>query len=230
MEISVARRSLLASTAVVICSSVLFSQNPQVQVSNPPRFPTIVFSSVLWTADPPYYSIAIDSSGVATYLSAPNSLEQTGVPYTIEFHASDRTRRVTFNLARNLDFFAGQSVEPAALPMKTTVRTIAYLNDHLNNQFTYTAPPGPDFEEITSVFEQLSETLEYGRRLAYLQGQDPKSIGAELQNLQRLVDRRQIREFQALVGVLRGVASDQRLDAAARNLAGTLLQLAESWR
>src|SRR5579864_437928 len=230
MQRSGVRWLLQASAGVLSCSSLLFSQNPQVESGNPQRFPTIVFSSVLWTADPPYYSIAIDSSGVATYLSAPNSLQKTGVPYTIEFHASDRTRRITFNLARNLDFFAGQSAEPAALPMKDTVRTVAYINDHLNNQFTYTAPPGPDFEEITSVFEQLSETLECGRRLAYLQEQKPKSVSAELQSLQKLVDRHQIREFQALVGVLRGVTSDPRLDASTRNLAGTLLQLAQRWR
>jgi len=230
MQRSVARWLLQASAGVLLCSSLLFSQNPQVEIGNPPRFPTIVFSSVLWTADPPYYSIAIDSSGVATYFSAPNSVDKTGVPYTIEFHASDRTRRITFNLARNLDFFAGQSVEPEALPVKNTVRTVAYLNDHLNNQFSFTAPPGPDFEEITSVFEQLSETLEFGRRLAYLQERDPNAVGAELQSLQKLVDRHQIREFQALVGVLRGVASDQRLDGSARNLGGTLLRLAERWR
>src|SRR5579864_3346462 len=98
MQRSGVRWLLQASAGVLLCSSLLFSQNPQVQLNNPPRFPTIVFSSVLWTADPPYYSIAIDSSGVATYLSAPSSLEKTGVPYTIEFQATDRTRRVTFNL------------------------------------------------------------------------------------------------------------------------------------
>lgn len=230
MKTSFAMWLLLASAGVVMCSSWMFGQNPQVEISNPPRFPTIVFSSVLWTTDPPYYSIAIDSSGVATYLSAPNSLEKTGVPYTIEFHASDRTRRITFNLARNLDFFAGESPQTTGVPLKVSIRTLAYMNGHLNNQFTFTAPPGPDFEEITSVFEQLSETLECGRRLAFLQEQNPKSVGAELESLQKLVDRHQIREFQALAGVLRGVASDQRLDAPTRNLAGTLLQLAERWR
>jgi hypothetical protein len=55
-------------------------------------------------------------------------------------------------------------------------------------------------------------------------------VGAELQSLQKLVDRHQIREFQALVGVLRGVALDQRLGASTRDHAGTLLQLAERWR
>jgi hypothetical protein len=51
-----------------------------------------------------------------------------------------------------------------------------------------------------------------------------------LQSLQRLVDRHQVREFQALVPLLRVIASDQRLNPPTRNFAGTLLQLAERWR
>jgi hypothetical protein len=227
---SVARWLPLASAGVVMCSSWMFSQNPQVQLSTARRFPTVVFTSVLWSADPSYYSIAIDSSGVATYLSAPSSLEKTGVPYTIEFQATDRTRRLTFNLARSLDFFAGESAEPAVSPEKISIRTLAYTDEHLNNQLTYAAPSGPDLEEITSVFEQLSETLECGRRLAYLQQQHPEAVGSELQGLQNLLDRRQVREFQALVPLLRVIASDQRIDASTHKLAETLLQLAQRWR
>jgi hypothetical protein len=221
---------LQASTGILLCSSLVFSQNPQVQLSNARRFPIVVFNSVLWSADPSYYSIAIDSSGAATYLSAPSSLEKTGVPYTIEFQATDRTRRLTFNLAQRLDFFAGESAEPTASPEKISIRTLAYTDEHLNNQLTYTASSGSDLDEITSVFEQLSETFECGRRLAFLQQQHPEAVGSELQSLQRLVDRHQVREFQALVPLLRVIASDQRLDPPTRNFAGTLLQLAERWR
>jgi hypothetical protein len=185
---------------------------------------------VLWSADPSYYSIAIDSSGVATYLSAPSSLEKTGVPYTIEFQATDRTRRLTFNLARSLDFFAGESAEPAVSPEKISIRTLSYTDEHLNNQLTYTAPSGPDLDEITSVFEQLSETLECGRRVGYLQQQHPEAVGSELQSLQNLVDRHQVREFQALVPLLRVVVSDQRVDASTHKAAQRLLQMAERSR
>jgi hypothetical protein len=62
----------------------LLAQNPQVKTRAGSRFPTVIFTSVLWSADPSYYSIAVDSIGTATYQSAPESLERTGVPYTIE--------------------------------------------------------------------------------------------------------------------------------------------------
>jgi hypothetical protein len=230
MQRAVARWLLLANAGLVMCASWLFSQNPQVQFSTARRFPTVVFTSMQWSADPSYYSVAIDSSGAATYLSTPSSLEKTGVPYTIEFQATDRTRRLTFNLAQRLDFFDGESGEPTASPEKITIRTLAYTDEHLNNQLTYTAPSGPDLEEITSVFEQLSETFECGHRLVYLKDQHPEAVESELQSLRSLVDRHQVREFQALVPVLRVVASDKRLDASTHKVAETLLQLAQRSR
>src|SRR5215468_7942371 len=86
----------------------LAAQNPQLKTRAGSRFPTVIFTSALWSADPGYYSIAVDAAGTATYQSAPESLERTGVPYTIEFHVSDRTRRTIFNVVRQLDFFRGE--------------------------------------------------------------------------------------------------------------------------
>src|SRR5439155_24269436 len=54
------------------------------------------------------YTTLFRSTGTATYQSAPESLGRTGVPYSIEFHVSDRTRRTIFNLAHELDFFRGE--------------------------------------------------------------------------------------------------------------------------
>jgi hypothetical protein len=226
--------SLLFST-IFLTPSWLFSQNPQLHTKNGKRFPTVVFTSVLWTADPSYYSVAIDSMGAATYLSAPNSIEKNGVPYTVEFQVSDRTRRITFTVAQRLDFFRDNSDAPlpsSSLPSpeKSSVRTLTFTDGHLNNQFTYGTPSNPDLEELTSVFEELSETFESGRRLAYFQQYDQKAVDAELQQLNTRAERHNARELQALIPILRRLAADQRLAATTRNEAGTLLQLAQHWR
>src|SRR5215470_13965335 len=90
-----------------LCGS-LVAQNPQAKTSVGSRFPTVIYTSVLWSADPASYSIAVDAAGTATYQSAPESVERTGVPYTIRFHVSDRSRRTIFNLVRTLDYFRGE--------------------------------------------------------------------------------------------------------------------------
>ncbi len=222
-------RFLLVNAALVCCSWFLSAQNPQLRTRNGGQFPTVVFTSVLWSADPSYYSIAIDSSGAATYLSSPDAIEKTGVPFTIEFQATDRTRRLVFNIAQRLDFLADAPSQRVFLPEKNSVRTLAYVYGHLNNQFTYATPPGPDLEEITSVFEELAETFESGRRLVYLQQNDRNAIDSQLEHLEAQLDRHHLREFQALVPALRTVLSDRRLGADTRARVEKLLEVAQRW-
>jgi hypothetical protein len=211
----------------LISSSGLVSQNPQVQAKSAKSFPIIVFSSVKWSADPSYYSVAIDSTGTATYESSPNGLDRTGVPYTIEFEVSDRTRRIAFNLAQRLDYFAGSFGESTSFPDKNQVRTLAYRYGEVRNQFTYSASSDPNIEEITSVFEELSQTFEDGRRLVYAQQHNKRAISSQLESMQKKAERHAVRELQALVPILRGVASDSELDRQVRDQAARLLAMAQ---
>jgi hypothetical protein len=190
-------RTLTSRSALVVVltfCAALPAQNPQLRTRTGSRFPTVIFSSVLWSADPAYYSIAVESSGTATYQSAPESLERTGVPYTIKFHISDRTRRTIFNLARQLDFFRGEIQVQQVSTEKDKARTLIYHDFPLNTQLTYSGSSDSDIEELTSIFEEVSETLEYGRRLAYLQQHDRKKIASELRALQADADRHVLRE------------------------------------
>ena len=184
----------------------------------------MIFTSVLWTADPSYYSIAIDASGTATYQSAPDSIEHTGVPYTVEFQVSDRTRRTAFNVTRQLDYFREQAGESLSSARNSSVRTLTYHDSQFHNQVTYSASPDSEIEELTSVFEGISETLEFGRRLAYFHKNDNSALDAELDRLQtRSADRRTLREFSAIAPILRSIVSDNRLETAPRHKAEAIL-------
>jgi hypothetical protein len=214
--------------AAILMPPCLSGQSPQLRTKSGKRFPTVVFTSVFWAADPSYYSIALDSTGTATYLSAPSSLDKTGVPYTVEFLASDRTRRIAFNVVQRFDFLAENS-GAAPSPDKTSVRTLIYTDGSFKNQFTYGTPSTPDLEELTSVFEEVSATFESGRRLAYFQLNDRKAVEAELHELSNRAERHKARELQALIPILRRLASDQHLASAARSQAETLFELAQHW-
>ena len=183
----------------------------------------MIFTSVFWTADPSYYSIAIDSTGTATYQSAPASLEQTGVPYTLEFQVSDRTRRITFNVTRELDFFRERAGLSLSSAQNSSVRTLAYHDSQFHNQLTYSSSPDSAIEELTSVFEEISETLEFGRRLGYLHEHDRSALDAELDRLQERADHRALRELPVIAPILRSIAGDDRVASAPRHKAETLL-------
>lgn len=205
-------------------SSFVQGQNPLLRTRTGDRFPTVVFSSVSWTANPPYYSIAIDSTGTATYQSAPDQVTTTGVPYTLEFNVSDRTRRTIFNLTRELGFFVEQ-VQPAVNSAEngSVVHTLAYKSFDFHSQMTYGPTSDGDLEELTSVFEETSETLEFGRRISYFHHRDKKALARELDGLLEQQRRRALRELHAIDPTLRQIASDSDLDKDIRQKAETLL-------
>jgi len=204
------------------------AQNPQLQLKTSGQFPTVIFSAVRWNADPSYYSIAIDATGTATYLSAPEGLAKTGIPYTTEFQVSDRTRRIVFNLSQKLGYFAGSYGELQSSPETHNVYTLAYRYGSVNNQYTYSTLSDADLEELTSVFEELSQTFEFGRKLSEFELRNRKAIGPQLDVMKTKADRRALRDLPALVPILRDLAADTSVDAAARKQASSLIKLAQS--
>jgi hypothetical protein len=225
MPPSTSIRVALLTAASFVCSASLFAQNPQLQTKNGRRFPTVIFNSVFWNANPPSYSIALDSTGAATYQSIQDSVERTGVPYTIEFQSTDATRRVTFNIARQLNFLNGDFPVSLGSPQNNPVRTLAYHDITFNNQITYSESPDSDIQELTSVFEEISATFEFARRLAYLHQHDKGELEPELVRMQTSAEHHLLRELQAVTPALRSIVSDASLSESVRKHAEAILAL-----
>jgi hypothetical protein len=217
------RQVVFTGFTLLVFVAALLAQNPQIHTKTGSRFPTVIFTSVLWAADPSYYSIAIDATGTATYQSAPDSIGKTGVPYALEFQVSDRTRRVTFNVARQLDYFGDNAQQSVSPSQTSSVRTLAYHDSTIHHQITYSSSSDSEINELTSVFEEISVTLEFGRRLSYFHQHDSGRLNSELDKLQASTQRRTARELQAIAGVLRSIATDDRLETAVRQKAEALL-------
>ena len=216
-------RGLVSAVIPLVLCSVLCGQNPQLQTVNGQHFPTVVFTWTLWTADPSYYSIAVDSSGSATYRSAPTALVHSGVPYMVEFQVGDRTRREIFNISQNLEYFGQEIKTSVDSPANSSVRTLSYRYSRLNNEITYSTTSNEEIEEITSIFEGVSETLESGRRLNYFHEHNPEELDTELTNIASKDDHHRLRDLQALSATLYGIVSDKRLALPTRHKAELLL-------
>jgi len=220
------RKQLLTTPAIL--ASTLLAQNPQLQLKTSGQFPTVIFNAVRWNADPSYYSIAVDATGTATYLSAPEGLGKTGAPYTTEFQVSDRTRRIVMNVAQKLDYYAGSYGELQSSPETHNVYTLAYRYGSVNNQYTYSTSSDADLEELTSVFEELSQTFEFGRKLTEFELHNHRAIGPQLDAMMTKAERHALRDLPALVPILRNLAADTSVDANARKQANSLITLAQS--
>ena len=87
----------------------------------------------------------------------------------------------------------------------------------MNNQFTYSSSSDPDIEELTSVFEELSQTFEYGHKLNDLALHNRRGIPSQLQSMQEKADRHALRDLPALLPILRELASDAGLTPPCEN-------------
>jgi hypothetical protein len=216
----------LTLAALIACCSTAMGQNPQLQTRNGGRFPTVVFSSVLWNANPASYSIAIDGTGAATYQSTQESVDRMGVPYSIEFQTTDATRRIVFNIARELNLFNGDFPVSLASPETAPVRTLAYHDITFNNHMTYSDSTDSQIQELTSVFEEISATFEFARRLSYLHQHDKERLEPELTRMQASAERHMLRELQAVTPALKSIALDSTLSESVRKQAQAILVLA----
>lgn len=218
-------RVCICLAVISACSPSLVGQNPQLRTRNGGRFPTVVFTSVLWNANPPFYSIAIDSTGASTYQSAPDSTDATGVPYTITFQANDSTRRTAFNVIQTLDFLRGDFAVSQGSPATMPVHTLAYHDLTFNNQIIYSATTDSEIQELTSIFQEVSATLEFGRRLDYLRRTDKGKLDGELSAMLKDAERHTLRELQTVAPVLRSIVSDSSIGGHARREAEDILDL-----
>jgi hypothetical protein len=216
----------LTLAALIACCSTAMGQNPQLQTRNGGRFPTVVFSSVLWNANPASYSIAVDGTGAATYQSTQESIDRTGVPYSIEFQTTDATRRIVFNIARELNLFNGDFPVSLGSPESAPVRTLTYHDITFNNHITYSDSTDSQIQELTSVFEEISATFEFARRLSYLHQHDKERLEPELTRMQASAERHMLRELQAVTPALKSIALDSTLSESVRKQAQAILVLA----
>lgn len=216
-------RLLVLAIAFLVLQSAALCQNPQLRTKNASLFPTVTFTLVHWGKNPPYYSIALDSTGSATYQSFPASDEKTGIPYTVEFEATASTRSTIFRLAEGLHFFKGRFRNVNRPSRSTTVKTLTFQDGTTDNQITFTSSGNPAVQQLTSLFRNVSLTLEFGRRLSNLQQQHKPGIADELKRMERMARQGQLRELPAVAPVLSGIASDATLEGVPRQRAQAIL-------
>ena len=194
---------LLTITVLAFPSSSVLGQNPQLQAKNANLFPTVIFALARLEQNPPNYSIAVDSTGNATYQSFAYSDERTGVPYTVEFVATAATRSTIFRLTEHLHFFKGQFGSANHAPKNASIKTLTFRegkpdNQETDNRITYSSSGNAMIRQLTSLFERISATMEFGRRLTNLHQQHNSGIDTELKRMERVAKR----------GQLLGVAGD----------------------
>jgi hypothetical protein len=207
--------SLLLLISLSVCAN---SQDQHVPA-------TVSFTLDFPGANPSHYEMVVGDDGHGTYGSNGQLNEQSepGDPAPLRFTLSDKVRSQIFDLAQRAHYFSGKVDSGRKNIANTGAKTLTYKDAQRNTQATYNYSQLTPIQQLTSVFQGLSTTLEFGRRLGYFHRYEKLALEEDLQRMEQLQRDNSLGDVQAIATVLHEIANDQSVINVTRARALRLL-------
>lgn len=171
---------------------------------------TITFSLDFPNSSPEHYSIAIESDGHARYESSGKISADSDVrdDYQTDFTFSDATRARIFELAAQAHYFSGKVDSGNKKLAFTGAKKLLYKDGQRNSSADYNYSQQPAVQQLTTLFQSVSATLEFGRRLTYFHRYQKLALDDELKLMEDQAKRGDLAELQAVTPVLQHIYED----------------------
>ncbi len=202
--------------------------------------PTVTFAFDFPRARPEHFSITVDSTGKAVYESrdAASAGEQVSggqerppaEPYLTTLQLSSSARSQIFEAARRLNYFQGDFDYRKHRIAQMGRKTLIWESGKDRFETSYNWSENGLIDDLTHLFQAISNTQEYGRRLAALRRHDKLGLEAELKSMEEAAkdSRGGLAELHTLEPLLRALAQDRAVMDIARQRAQRLLRKAEA--
>jgi hypothetical protein len=186
---------------------------------------TVSFSLDFPGANPGHYEVTVGEDGQGSYSSNGqlNKDSDPADPEPLQFTLSDKVREQIFDLARRAHYFKGKVDSGNTKIANTGVKVLTYKDEKQNSQATYNYSPVASVQELTSIFESLSTTLEFGRRLSYFRKYQKLALDEDLKRMEEMQKEKNLGDIQAIAPVLNGIADDASVMNVSRARALRLL-------
>jgi hypothetical protein len=174
---------------------------------------------------PDHYQMVIYSDGHATYDSA-GKLTPDGDapdPFHLDFQVTPATKSKVFDLTARAKFFQGKVDSGKKGLASTGDKTLAYQDGPQKNEARYNYSPVTAVQELTSVFQNISTTLEFGRRLDYYHHYQKMALEEELKHMEESTHSGNLAELQAVTPILKEILADTSVMNVTRARAQRLL-------
>jgi hypothetical protein len=221
------RAGLIIFLLILAAQLALSGQDTQ---QNPIR-PTITFDRVWEAYKPQNVTITVQSTGSARYVSRnPFTPPEPGADpdYTLDFTLSSRSQQKLFREAREANYFNGDFSFKKHVVASTGKKTLTYSDPVRHFSTTYDYSDNKAIEEITNLFSGISNTIEHGRKLAYLHRFDKLGLEDELKAMEDAAESHNLAEVQIIAPTLKSIQDDTKVLNIARQRAKRLLAKAKS--
>jgi hypothetical protein len=210
------------------CACLAQSLNPE-PMARQPVLPIVSFDFLLEGSTPPHYSITVEPDGKATYRADEVPAGAAPMqPYVQQFLVSDPTRSRIFDLSTALQCFQGQFEYRGGRIANMGAKTLKCTYADRESHTTYNYSTNPRLQELTTIFQNISNTVEYGRRLDYLHRYDKLGLEAELKSMEEQEKNKRLGELQAVAPQLERIVNDGSILNVTRYRAEHLLQVIKS--
>ena len=180
-------------------------------------------------SEPSHYSISVSSDGHSTYDSDGKlSPESDPDPFHLDFSVSPATQKTIFDLAARAKYFQGEVDSKKRGLASTGVKTLTYKDAQRSASATYNYSPIVAVQQVTQLFQSLSITLEYGRRLQYFHRYQKLALDEELKRMEEMANENSLQELGAVVPILQGIATDSSVINPVRARAQRMVERAGS--
>ena len=178
-------------------------------------------------SEPSHYIISISSDGHSTYESDGKlSRDSDADPFHLDFLVSPGTSKTVFDLAKRAGYFQGQIDSNKRGLASTGVKTLTYKDARQSGTATYNYSPIAAVQQITQLFQNLSMTLEYGRRLQYFHRYQKLALDEELKRMEEIANENNLQELPAVVPILQRIANDSSVINPVRARAQRMIERA----
>jgi hypothetical protein len=221
---------------LLIFFAILFSSTFACSQTEAPA--VVTFTIDFPTSQPEHYSIRVQSDGLARYQSSgrrsPDSDEtdshendsHDNDSFDLDFTIAAETRQKIFELAAKAGYFQKDVDSHHKAIAFTGKKTLAYKDARRSGESTYNYSLKPAVQDMTSLMQSLSATLEFGHRLQYDHQYQKLALDEELKRMEGLARNNELIEVAAIQPILDQIIADQSVINATRARAQRLLERA----
>jgi len=187
----------------------------------------ITFSLDFPNSSPEHYSIAVQSDGRAHYESSGKISVDSDVrdDYQTDFTFSDATRARIFELAAQARYFSGKVDSGNKKLAFTGAKKLVYKDGQRSSSADYNYSQQPAVQQLTTLFQSVAATMEFGRRMTYFHHYQKLALDDELKRMEDQAKRGDLAELQAVSPVLKEIYDDTSVINVVRARAGRIMEM-----
>jgi hypothetical protein len=217
----------IAVLLLIATSTLSISQQTGNGTTTSPAVVTFTFDFP--QSNPEHYSISVDATGRAHYECTEKIAEDSEKQvYQSEFEMSAANRNRIFEWAKQAQYFAGKLDSGNRKLAFSGAKILSYEDSQRSFTARYNYSSLAAVQQLTTLFQNVAGTLDYGSRLSYYHHYQKLALDDELKHMEAQAKSSEIDELQAVAPVLQEIIDDASVMKVVRARATQLLQMANS--